>query len=917
MENARPVSLLAAKLCIPPARRGLVARSRLLARLNAGLARRLTLISAPAGFGKTTLLSAWIANHGSQAASSEASDLQFVGHPVRFCWLSLDEDDNDPVRFWRYVIAALETAHTGVGETGRALLGVSPPPNALMPGERAQWGETALTAMLNDLTADRDETEDGHLVLALDDYHAITAQAIHDSVSFLLDHLPPQMHIVILTRADPPLPLARLRARGQLTEIRAVDLRFTSEEAAVFLNQAMELSLSKEDVAALEKCTEGWITGLQLAALSMQGRESAAEFIAAFDGSHRYVMDYLFEEVLRRQPEKVREFLLQTAIPDQLTASLCDALTGRSDGQEMLVRLERANLFLVPLDDRREQYRYHHLFSDFLRAQVEAAFRSELHRRTAQWCASQGSVDQAVRYALASGDMALAGRLIRRAAGGALERGQLSTLLGWLNALPDDDVRSDSVLAGYKAWALELSGQTDEAESYLNNAERHLPAEVPDWQTAQLATIRAYIAQARRDIAGTIAASQRALQLVHKIPQTLHCAILHILAVAQFSNGEVETAAQNFSRSYEIGRESGAYFGGIMSLTCYAWMRLEQGRRREVVRLCEQAIHACVDARGNPLPLAGYAHIFLGQACYQANWLEEARQHLVTGLDLITRIPYREYIVWGKVLLTRVCRALGDEKSANAAIGEAYEAAADSEWYRGIVQAFTVHPDPQCGDLAAGVLRLEAEGLSPYDVPQPRQRLFYMVYGRALLAVGRTRDAQTVLISLEELVRRPDGLSRQYIGSIFGAAIEILVLQAVAHQALENETEAIAKMEQALRQAALEDSRRVFLEAGPTVADLVRRARRAAPDFADRLLDDFAAETRRRTISDQPLIEPLTAREIEVLRLIATGLRNKEIADHLCLSVGTVKRHISNINGKLGTNNRTQAIARARELHIL
>ena len=438
-------SILATKLYIPPPRPKVVLRPRLVERLDEGLHHKLTLISAPAGFGKTTLVSEWVASCERATA-----------------WLSLDEGDNDLARFLAYLVAALQTIMADMGEGVLAVLQSPQPPPI----------ESMLTALLNEITATPDD-----FILVLDDYHVMDAQPVDHALTFLLEHLPPQMHLVIATREDPQLPLARLRARGQLTELRAADLRFTPSEAAEFLNRVMGLNLSADDIAALETRTEGWITGLQMAALSMQGRSDTASFIQAFTGSHRFVLDYLVEEVLQRQPEHMRSFLLQTAVLDRLNGSLCDAVTGREDGRGMLETLERGNLFVIPLDDRRQWYRYHHLFADVLQTRLMEEWPdqvSALHRRASVWYEQNGLPSDAIRHALAAEDFERAADLIELAGPVVEESSQTATWLGWVRALPDELVRARPVLSVWYAYALLGRGEMEAAEARLTDAERWL-----------------------------------------------------------------------------------------------------------------------------------------------------------------------------------------------------------------------------------------------------------------------------------------------------------------------------------------------------------------------------------------------------------------------------------------------------------
>ena len=448
-------SILRTKLVIPPCRprERVVQRRRLLEKLDRGLAQgsKLTLVSAPAGFGKTTLLSEWATGRGQPVA-----------------WLSLDRRDNAPRRFWNYLTTALETVQAGVGESFLAkLLSSKPPPTSDL-----------LTELINAI----DTSDPTPLVIVLDDLHLVEERSIHDDLAFFLDHLPPQVHIVISTRYDPSLPLSRLRGRGELSELRTADLRFTPDEAAAFLNQVMRLSLTAEQVISLETRTEGWIVGLQMAALSMQGRgrQDQASFIAAFAGSHRYVLDYLADEVLALQPKGIRTFLYHTAILDRLTGPLCDAVwgtaagggpdTGQPDSQEMLENLESANLFIVPLDDERRWYRYHHLFSDLLRKrlrEIQPELLPTLHQRASDWYEEEKLTADAMNHALAASDLARASRLVGANALAMMEHGELRTLEGWLDALPEEAISSQPWLGIAHAWMLAFTGQLDESESLL------------------------------------------------------------------------------------------------------------------------------------------------------------------------------------------------------------------------------------------------------------------------------------------------------------------------------------------------------------------------------------------------------------------------------------------------------------------
>ncbi len=587
--------LLASKLHVPRPRGALVARPRLGERL--GTAATLTLVSAPAGFGKTTLLAGWLAAAGPTVA-----------------WLSLDRNDNDPSRFWTYVVAALAVP--------------APPP------------ESFLTALLNDLTA---LTHD--VVLVLDDYHVIDEPEIHDGVAFLLEHLPPQIRLVIAGRSDPPFPLARMRARGELVEIRAADLRFTPGEAAAYLGEVAGLDLAVADVTTLEQRTEGWIAALQLAALSLRGRDDAGGFIARFAGNDRYIVDYLVEEVLAHQPERVRDFLLRTAVLDRLTGTLCDAVTGRDDGTRTLVELERANLFLVPLDDRREWYRYHHLFADVLRARMPGDQVPLLHGRASRWHEQHDLTDDAVRHALAAADVDRAARLMELAVPEIRRTRQDTMFLGWLRELPDDVVRRSPVLSVFHGWMLMLAGDLDAFEVRLDDADRAL-ATVPDgtappWaDTAELHTLpatiavyRASLAQARGDVVGTAEHARRALDLAGPDDHLARAGGAGFLGLAAWAEGDVTTALRTFGQSVASLHAASNLVDELSGTVVLADMWLAAGRPRTARRLVERALVLHDDAD---------LHVALSELDHEAGDLDGARRHLETAVALDERVSTTE-----------------------------------------------------------------------------------------------------------------------------------------------------------------------------------------------------------------------------------------------------------------------------------
>ncbi|MDQ4063781.1 MAG: helix-turn-helix transcriptional regulator, partial [Actinomycetota bacterium] len=616
--------ILATKLYVPPPQPRIVLRPRLIERLNEGLHRRLTLVSAPAGFGKTTLLGEWLAGCGRPAA-----------------WLSLDEGDNDSTRFLSYLVAALQTIAADIGEgVLGALQSPQPPPT-----------ESSLTDLLNEIAA-----VEVDLVLVLDDYHMIDTKPVDDALTFLLEHLPPRMHLFIATREDPNLPLIRLRTRGQMSEVRAADLRFTPDEAAEFLKGVMGLNLSAEEIAALETRTEGWIAGLQLAALSMRGREDVPGFIRAFAGDNRYIVDYLVEEVLKRQPERIRSFLLQTSILDRLSGSLCDAVTGQEDGRGMLEALERGNFFVVPLDDKRQWYRYHHLFAEVLFAhlmQEQPAQIPTLHRRASEWYEHNGSAADAIRHALAAEDFDRAADLVELAVPAMRRRRQEATLLGWLKALPDELVHVRPVLSVGYAGALLQGGELEGVEDRLRDAERWLDTtadvrERPETPSAEMVVMheeafrrlpasiavhRAGLALARGDVPETVTYARRALDLAAEDDHFRRGAAAALLGLASWTSGDLEAAHRSYANGMAHLQMAGNISDAIGGAIALADIRIAQGRLREAMRTYEHALQLATE-QGDPV-MRGTADMYVGMSELhrERNDLHAATQHLLRSKE--------------------------------------------------------------------------------------------------------------------------------------------------------------------------------------------------------------------------------------------------------------------------------------------
>ncbi len=827
--------LLATKLYAPRWRPGLVSRPRLVARLSQRATRRLTLVSAPAGFGKTTVLAEWLSGPA-------------AGHrPV--AWVSLDPSDNDPARFWAYVVAALRTVRGEIGENALSLL-ASPQPLPI---------EAVLTSLINELAASEDD-----VALVLDDYHAIETLPIHAAVAFLLDHLPPQVHLVIASRADPPLPLARLRGRGELTELRAADLRFTPDEATAFLTEAMGLALSAADVAALEGRTEGWIAGLQLAALSMQGHQDVPGFIRAFAGNHRYVVDYLVDEVLRRQPEPVRDFLLQTAILDRLHGPLCDAVTGQTDGTARLEALEHGNLFVVPLDDSRRWYRYHHLFADVLRAHLlaEQPDRApELHRRASAWYEQHGSAADAIRHALAAGDAAHAADLIELASLALHRNRQEATLLGWLRALPDEVLRYRPVLSNLYAGVLMLCGEIEGVEVRLQDAERWLETtggdELPEDPVTGMVVVndgefrhlpgmvgvhRAGYALARGDVAETVRHAQRALDLFAEDDHHGRGAASALLGLASWASGDLEVAHRAYADGMASLQKTGFIADSIGGAIALADIRIAQGRLREATRTYERTLRFAT-VHGTPV-LRGTAdmHVGLAEIHRERNDLDAARQHLLRSQELgehtgFPQNPYR----W-RVAMARIREAEGDLDGALDLLDEA-ERRYTSDFYPNVrpIVALKARVWLAQGDVHGALDWAREQGLDASDDLSYLREFAHITLARVLLAQAKRDRADRPLREATELLRRL--LEAADAGERAGSVLEILVVQALALAAQGDIPRALVPLARALTLAEPEGYVRLFVGEGETMHTLLRHAVAGGVNtaYAHRLLSSFDA----------------------------------------------------------------------------
>ena len=899
--------ILSTKLFIPPPRSKVVLRPRLNERLNEGLlaSRKLTLISAPAGFGKTTLVSEWV-----------------VGCDQKVAWLSLDEADNDPTTFLTYFVTALQTIAPKIGAGVLAAIQSPQLPSA----------ESLLSALLNEIVVLPD-----NFILVLDDYHVINSKPVDAALTFLLDHLPSQVHLVIATREDPSLPLPRYRVRGQLTELRAADLRFTPTEAAEFLNRVMGLNLSAEDIAALETRTEGWIAGLQLAALSMQGRSDAASFIQAFTGSHRFVLDYLAEEVLERQPERVRNFLIQTAILDRLSGSLCDAVTAQDGGRGMLETLERGNLFVIPIDDQRQWYRYHHLFAEVLQAHLAEAQTGQvpsLHQRASAWYEHNGYSSDAIRHALAAKDFERAAGLIELAWSAMDLSYQFSTWLGWAKALPNDLIRARPVLSLGYAWALLDGGELEASEARLQDAERCLdnPADqmvVVDKEQfrslpASIATARAYRSLAIGNIPATVKYAQQALELTPADDQVRYTQATSLLGLAQYTSGELEAAERSLADFHTNLRKNGDKLTLIGITFLLADIRVALGRLHEAESIYQHSLRLAT-GQVEPMPL-GTADLYRGLAelTIERGDLEAAAQHLLTSQRLgeqtaLTDWPHRLCISQA-----RLKEAQGDLDGSIALLDEA-----ERVTIRGLlpdvrpVAALKARVWLKQGRLAEALGWARLQGLSLDDDIRYTREFEHITLARVLIAAGKSvREAS----SLDEATRLLGRLLQAAeTGGRLGSAIQILLLQALAFQTQDNLPHALAALERALALAEPEGYVRIFVDEGEAMRLLIEKQSRnrdhPLSGYADKLLAAFsqpAAAPKSAIIhQESDMIEPLSERELEVLKLLRSELSGPEIAQQLIVSLHTLRTHTNNIYNKLGVNNRRAAVRRAEELDLL
>ncbi|WP_457187097.1 tetratricopeptide repeat protein [Nocardioides sp. P5_E3] len=881
------------KLRVPLSRRQLVDRSRLTDRLPTGRGPmpRLVLVAAPAGSGKTTLLTQWLA----------AGD-------VRTAWLSLDAADADLRRFLAHLVASVSVASPEVGADAAALL----------EDERTVRAEDVLAGLVEEL-----DSLPGPTVIALDEYHVIDGAEVHEAVAFLLDNLPPQVTVAMTTRADPPLSLSRLRARGDLLEVRAADLRFTTAEATTFLNDLMGLGLQPQHVAALERRTEGWATGLQLAALSAAGTADPDGFVEAFAGSHRFVLDYLVDEVLAGQPADVRSFLIDTSVLDDLCGPLCDAVTGRSDGQQLLEALERSNLFVVPLDDERQWWRYHHLFAEALVARLTAGGTEHvgrLHHDAADWYAEHDRLPDAVRHALAGGDVDQAADLVELAVPGMRQRREDRTMREWLRALPEDVVRHRPLLALHLAWARLSEGDLDGLDRWLDVAETALgsgspppsagPVHAREARDQDLATLqamvevyRATVAQARGDVAGTTAHASRARDLVGPDDHFVLGASSGFLGLAAWAAGDLATADDTFGEAARHIRAAGNVADGLGMTVVLASIALGRGRTDEARRLLEHALADAESTPGPPLSTTGDLHVGLAEVLVEQGSLAEAEEHLRAAAELGERASLIENRHRIHVARAALLRARGDLDGAVAALDQA--------------QALLLpgyFPDVRPVPALRARVRI-AQGRLDDARAWAQEHRVDLDHGTYLGEVDRLTLARLLVAEADRLgdvVAVTERIATEAgVAGRGGSVVDAHVVRALAHHAMGDRDAALAALREALDRGVPHGYRRLYLDEGAAMVELLEAH---GGESAAAVL---AAATRDEPAPRPPQAEGLSEREVEVLRLLATELTGPEIAQRLYVSLNTLRTHTRHIFAKLDVNTRRAAVRRAAERELL
>lgn len=894
--------LLATKLQPPPLR-SVVLRPRLVERLNTALNHKLLLISAPAGFGKTTLATHWL------------SQLDTIfPNQLRYAWLSLDEHDNEPGRFLAYLITALQTIDAHIGRGLQDALHT----------QDAVDAESILTALLNDLiAADEDSSSEAethpHIILVLDDYHALDNPDIDSAVAFLLDHLPPNLHLMMLSRIDPTLSLARLRARREMIEVRERDLRFTTDETERFLADIMALTLTEQDAGVLHARTEGWVAGLQLAGLALQEADTA--FITTFSGTHRYVLDYLTDEVFGRQSPEIQRFLLETSILNRMCAPLCDAMLGADDSQTILERLEHNNLFVVPLDHERRWYRYHHLFADLLRQRLRQTMPEAivtLNQRASDWYAvyaaetgEDAAVDEGVDHALAASDHQRLADLLTRFGDDLWERGRQDKLRGWLDMLPDAVLNPYPTLSIFKGWLAFATGQYTQAEACLSQAEYGLTehSDASDLQElhGRIAAVRAFVATFKGDTEATVRHAEDALRLL--APQSTWRGGAGIaLGDACTVSGETMAASEAYRAALTASQTAGNLYLTLNAGFKFAAVLRQRGLLRQAYDICSAQIALAEKSGLAQTAMAGCSYALRGDILCEWNQLSEALAQTAQAMDTVGQERHIGFAGWIRLYRTRCLLAARDFDGAEAALSSMDTLAQGKglpPWLVSPLTASRVLVWLMKGERGRAINWVQETGLSPDDAAMSSRELEYLIYGRLLMLGGQFDDAQKVLMHLLDTTRQHQRNS---------ICLVVLLSLTLLFQAHKNTVAAQESLAEALKIGEAGEFARSFLDGGKPLIPLLQAAETQGitPDYTRNLLKLLTAD-----VPQAQSLDALSEREFEVLKLIADGLKNQAIADRLVISLNTVLYHTKNIYSKLNVTHRTQAVQRARELNLL
>ncbi|MBI1256434.1 MAG: hypothetical protein GC204_03090 [Chloroflexi bacterium] len=891
--------LLNTKLNIPPVRPSHVQRAELIQKLDELREYKLALIVASAGYGKTALVSEWIAQTS-----------------MRVVWFSIDMGDNDPVRFWDYVIAAIQTAYPDIGVQTLTLLH-EPQPLPI---------ETSLSALINELSALPEL-----LTLVLDDYHLIDSASVHEGLAFLIDHVPSQLRLIMTTRTDPPLPLARMRVRNQLLELRSVDLRFSLPQIAAFFADVMGLTLTPDQIEVLDARVEGWIAGLQLAGLALQGKRNPAEFIASFAGDHRYVLDYLGDEILDRQPDAIQQFLLQTSILERLNVDLCDTVTSITESRSLLEHLERNHFFVIALDDQRQWYRYHRLFADFLQHRLRLKYPNhvkELHRRASSWFERNGLPSEAIGHALAAEDHERAAELVQSIAELLIwRRAEHNTLLGWLTALPDSVLQGYPRLYVYHAWVLFLTNQMSAAFQRIRDAEHALSitSSSPDSLIAgMLAAVHSTLSGMHQRFPETLALSREALELLPEEAVSWRCMAAINLGVTYAYIGEVHEAIEILAYAMELSQEIGSTFAMLSAFWHLSSLQTAQLFLRAAENTCQQLELATQMPGLQQYPINGYIALLMGEVYMEHNEFDASERYLLESADHINPESFPLALLRAYIGLSRLKTLQGDAEGAEYywRCAEQLERMSRLQGRATLLSISRARRWLEQSNLDALEVWAAENHLGIDDEFSYHREPHYLILARLYLARGNT--SEKALYLLDRMVKKAEASQRN------GSLIRALILQAVAFQSSENSQKAVESLVRALSLAEPEQPLRVFVDEGPPIALLLekalamqRKGQLAVPvssEYVARLL----AAMGKRDPSPAPfrhsvghLADALSQRELEVLRLLADGLDSTEIAERLVIAVDTARKHIKNIYSKLDVHSRWEAIKHAEEYNLL